>query len=346
MVTPLRDGHLAILMPATTVAPAVLRVGARYSSDTNKNPYDLFWANNWSNVSSSGRPNSNIWDLTIKNYMQETPTVISSNDGFTIINISQTPTPNHFHAAAGRITTGLNTGEYILYLHFNQFVLYETLINKPVIQEPLHWFFQELLKPGCKGLILDIRGNGGGSVIDIPWLLGPLLDQDLLIAHTRYKKGPGRLDYLPYMPYYLKAATAQSPWRAKNAGNMAVVALVNGYSVSCAEITALAVRTMGGKIVGDRTWGATGTRYGDISPDTINGGAFTIAAPNGSDVMQVIEAGFQFRGPHFESYEGAGIEPDYWVDFNSSNFLAGTDVQLEKAITLTRNRIVSGSWHE
>jgi C-terminal processing protease CtpA/Prc len=99
----------------------------------------------------------------------------------------------------------------------------------------------------------------------------------------------------------------------------------------------LAIKSMpNGYLVGTRTWGATGPRWGDTSPAVTHDGSFS-----GNKLwLNVTEAGWQTKGPNFESYEGIGITPDDVVEFDWNEFYnGGKDKQLEAAITHIRDRL-------
>jgi C-terminal processing protease CtpA/Prc len=174
-----------------------------------------------------------------------------------------------------------------------------------------------------------MRGNIGGYTSDIPLIISPLLASDLHYEYVRLKKSPGRLDYMSWVPDILKANPADSEYRALNAGTLPIVTLINDYSISCGEALPIAVKAMStGHLIGTRTWGATGSRWGAESPSLTHGGCFT----HNKLWTQVIQAGKQIRGLHFENYEGVGVPPDELVEFNLSDFNSGTDVQLEAAV--------------
>ena len=52
------------------------------------------------------------------------------------------------------------------------------------------------------GMILDTRSNGGGYQDDLDYLVGSFINQRTAIFKTRYKEGPGRLEYSVWCPYY------------------------------------------------------------------------------------------------------------------------------------------------
>jgi C-terminal processing protease CtpA/Prc len=137
--------------------------------------------------------------------------------------------------------------------------------------------------------------------------------------------------------------------RAANAGKIAVTALVNDYSRSFGEVLPIAIRALGGTVIGTQTWGATGLlRNVGYSPDYLNDGSFSIADSTGKMAITVYEAGLQYRGPNYENYEGSGVTPDYLVPFDYAQFWPesgkGKDIQLEAALEITESKIKTGSW--
>ncbi|MDR3283799.1 MAG: hypothetical protein LBS97_01310, partial [Treponema sp.] len=306
------------------------RVNVRYPPENgnppNNSPKEAFYYNNWSGVPSDD--NESNW-----NYITGLigPKYIISGSG------NLAALENGFHIVMGKIGTGGiptdSSTNYIIYLSFNEFSITENLEveisgGKP-IDSILNQYLDGVLDANCKGLIYDVRGNVGGANQDIPLLLSPLLTEDLHFAYTRTKKGINRLDYMPWAPYILRANPADGI-RATNAGTIQVVALINDYSVSCGELIPLAIKSMpNGYLIGTRTWGATGPRWGDTSPAATHDGSFS-----GNKLwLNVTEAGLQTKGLNFESYEGIGISPDEEVEFDWNEFRnQGKDKQLDAAI--------------
>ena len=113
------------------------------------------------------------------------------------------------------------------------------------------------------GLILDTRSNGGGYQDDLDYLIGPFINQRTEIFKTRYKEGPGRLEYSAWCPYY------QDPnpnyHRDITAENIPYVVLVDINSVSMAEIEPMVIRKVfpTAHIIGERTYGGTGPLQND-----------------------------------------------------------------------------------
>jgi hypothetical protein len=341
MVKPLKDGHLSIdfdesVSPRSRVIFVPNnRVVARYLPDPengnppNNSPKEAFLFNNWSDVPSD--VNESNWNY-IRWLIGPHYAIPTSGNLATLA--------DGFHIAVAKIGTGTvptdSTTDYIIYLSFNEFSITGNLKveiggGKPV-DSILNQYLRDVTDAHCKGLIYDLRGNAGGANQDIPLLLSPLLTKDLHFAYTRTKKGVNRLDYMPWAPYILRANPADPAdgIRAANAGTMQVVALINDYSISCGELMPLAIKSMPhGYLIGTRTWGATGPRWGDTSPAATHDGSFS-----GNKLwLNVTESGWQTKGRNFESYEGVGITPDEVIEFDWNEFRHGNkDVQLEAAI--------------
>lgn len=229
-----------------------------------------------------------------------------------------TPDGSPTEALAGTI------GGDVLYLGFNQFGLkdsYEGADNavKPVLQ----FFFDYLQHPpsGFRGVILDVRGNGGGNIGDLNFLVGHLISQKLVIGSTRSKNGNGRLDYSPW------ADAVVTPQTGAHAVTVPIVVLADIWSTSMAELTAMAVRALpNGHTVGEKTWGATGPL---TSNEILNGGQFSAAG-----FLSVYTSSAMFRYKDGKIYEGEGFPPEYSVPFSLDDFQNIGDTQLEKALSL------------
>lgn len=123
------------------------------------------------------------------------------------------------------------------------------------------------------GIILDTRSNGGGFQDDLDYLVGSFINQRIEIFKTRYKEGPGRLEYSAWCPYY------QNPnpnyHRDITAENIPYVVLVDLNSVSMAEIEPMVIREVfpTAHIIGERTYGGTGPLQND-AVDLNYGGPF------------------------------------------------------------------------
>ncbi|MCM1091805.1 MAG: S41 family peptidase [Butyrivibrio sp.] len=158
-----------------------------------------------------------------------------------------------------------------------------------------------------KGLILDLRGNPGGSlsaVVDIARMLLP----EGLIVYTEDKNGE------------------RSEYRCDGSRELKVplVVLINGNSASASEILSGAIQDYGlGTLVGTTTFGK-----GIVQQ--------IISLEDGSAVKLTISSYFT---PNGRNIHGTGIEPDVECVFDAETYY-GTedryDNQLEKAKEVLR----------
>ncbi len=211
----------------------------------------------------------------------------------------------------------------ILYLGFNQFNLkasYESADNG--VKRVLQAFLTRLRSTSAlKGVVIDVRGNGGGNIADLNFLIGNMISKKLTIGTTRYKNGNGRLDYTPW------ANAVVTPQAGATDVTVPVVALTDIWTVSMAEITAMSVRLLpNGHTVGERTWGATGPLTAN---EILNGGQFTAA-----NFLFAYTSSSMFKYIDGNIYEGKGFPPDYAVPFSLQAFESVGDTQLEKALSL------------
>ena len=192
--------------------------------------------------------------------------------------------------------------------------------NNNDIKKVLDYFFAKLANPaGLKGVIIDVRGNPGGDVRDLNFLLGRMISSPLTFGYTRYKSGNGRLDYTPWAPAII------TPQAGAKGLNIPVVALADAWSVSLAELTTMAIHTMpNGKFIGETTWGANGP----ISPNqNFNGGQFTAA-----NFLYAYTSSSEFKYLNGSIYEGKGFPPDIYVPYNEAALSKAMTLHLEAAI--------------
>lgn len=163
---------------------------------------------------------------------------------------------------------------------------------------------EELMKQNPKGLILDLRYNGGG-----------FLDTAIDVASQFI--GDGVIMYEEYGDGNTITYEARSGGVATK---IPIVVLINEGSASASEIVAGAIQDRGrGVLVGV-------TSYGKGSVQTF--------APlvNEQGAVRVTIA--RWLTPNNRQINGVGLEPDYLVEFTDADIEAGKDVQLEKAIEL------------
>jgi carboxyl-terminal processing protease len=207
----------------------------------------------------------------------------------------------------------------VLYFYFNSFSFSQAGKNVTPI---LNTFFNTIanLPATVKGIVIDMRGNGGGEVNDLNYLVGRMITKPLTVGYTRAKNGIGRLDYTPWAPAIV---TPQA-----GAVNIIVpiIALADHFSVSMAELTTMAIKTLpNGKFIGTTTWGANGP----LAPGVyFNGGQFTVGSSSfgNKGYMFVYTSSTMFKYLNGNIYEGKGVPPDIWVPESAY------DSQLDAAI--------------
>ena len=241
-------------------------------------------------------------------------------------------TANAFYCASG-ILKGTNT----LYLSFSTFSLtYELKVDSQVIKT-FKYFMDQLVNPAITGLIIDVRGNGGGQVSDLNYLIGSLISSPLKIGYTRSKNGSGRLDYTPW------ADAIVTPTTWGNDFTKPIVVLADGLSASMSELTAMALKHFPtAKFVGDTTWGANGplTQNSDFNAGSFSFGNIGTSISSATTYYygSVYTSSTMFKYINGNVYEGKGFPPDYVVKVGPKDiYLANNvlkDPQLEKAISL------------
>ena len=213
----------------------------------------------------------------------------------------------------------------ILYFSCNQFALQEAFLSQTsnTLKTLIDSFFTTVKEPpeNIEGLIIDVRNNSGGNISDLNFFIGNLISKPLTFGYTRYKNGNGRLDYTPW----IEATVLPQP--GGKALNLPVVVLADNYSISLAEIIAMAIKAMPeNTFVGERTWGATGP----ITDNSVyNFGQFQIPG-----FLQVTTSSAAFKYLDEKIYEEVGFPPDIEVPFDIDALQHGRDPQLEKAITV------------
>jgi carboxyl-terminal processing protease len=160
-----------------------------------------------------------------------------------------------------------------------------------------------------KTLIIDLRGNGGGSLESLRELVSRCTSRDVVIAIER-RRGKEIREV---------AHPAKSPFAGR------LIVIVDSRSGSAAEMFARIVQLeQRGVVIGDRTAGAVMTSR--IFPHkTSRSGAFYATSITVGDV-RMADGG---------SLEKVGVEPDEIVLPTPADLAAGRDPQLARAIEMT-----------
>ncbi|WP_194973079.1 S41 family peptidase [Aquiflexum lacus] len=104
-----------------------------------------------------------------------------------------------------------------------------------------------------EGLIIDVRNNGGGNLMNAITIAARLTDEELTYGRQRFKTGPGRSDFTPWVPLRILPHSGE-----KYLGKVAV--LTNRGSYSTTTFFAQMINTLPqGRLFGDQTGGGAGT---------------------------------------------------------------------------------------
>lgn len=216
-----------------------------------------------------------------------------------------------------------NIDNGIIYLYLSSFSILGVNPDIPedTVMEAIDNYRRLVLEtPEVKGVIIDVRGNGGGYLADMEFTLAPLIGEEVLIGYTRAKEGLGRLDYGPWVPSILVPAEQHREI------NSPIVALADINSVSMAEMTCMAVSAFpNGCVVGERTFGGTGPLVGDYS-------FYYSGQVDNARGMRIYTSSAMMKDAQGVIHEGVGVTPDIEIRFDQEAMSAGTDRQLDRAI--------------
>lgn len=167
----------------------------------------------------------------------------------------------------------------------------------------------------CKGLIIDVRNNGGGSAELSNKLASYFFQTDVVSLYMRHKVGPGHNQFSELVPIPTNANTNGIQWLKP------VVILSNRSSYSATNMFICRMKDApNATVVGDWSGGGGGL---PLSSELPNGWMVRFSA------SPLFNAAFQ-------SIEG-GIEPDHLVALNSNDALKGIDTIIDFAVNLIVN---------
>lgn len=195
-------------------------------------------------------------------------------------------------------TKEINSVGYIRYASFMSSIDEETL-------EKLLGRYKSM-----KGIIIDIRDNGGGLIAGAELLASKLAqkkEDKILVGYQRYKEGPGHDDFTKAFPVHIET---------EGSFDVPVVVLTNRsvYSAANRFVSFMSVLP-NVTIIGDKTGGGGGAPY---SGELYNGWKFNFSSTQLLDINQ-------------EQIEH-GIDPDIKVDMLPQDEVQGRDTILETAL--------------
>ena len=165
----------------------------------------------------------------------------------------------------------------------------------------------------CRGLIIDVRGNGGGNLSYAETLAARVTNERVLTGYVSHKTGTGHSDFSTPQPVYLESSNGIR-WQKP------VCVLTNRSSYSATNDFVKIMRTLPlVTIVGDRTGGGSGL-------------PFSSELPNGWSVRFSACPSFDVDMQHTEF----GIDPDVRVDMTDEDRARGVDTIIEAARELLK----------
>ena len=161
-----------------------------------------------------------------------------------------------------------------------------------------------------QGIVLDLRGNGGGAVRTLLAMIGAFFDHDVRVATAR-----GRRDSTVLVARGAGDARIAAP----------VVILVDAQSASASELFARTIQLTGrGKVIGDVTAGAVMlSQYFEHRVGMENSVFYAANISTGAVVL-----------PDGKQLERVGVMPDELIIPASDDLAAGRDPALARALEL------------
>ena len=163
----------------------------------------------------------------------------------------------------------------------------------------------------CKGLIIDVRNNGGGDLTNAQRLAGRFTNEKILVGYMCHKTGKGHDDFSEPRAEYIEPSQSIR-WQKP------VVVLVNRSCYSAANTFVRNMKEMPlVTIMGDQTGGGSGMPFSSELP--IGWSVRFSASPSFDARMQQIEF---------------GIEPDVEASLDEALAVDGKDSMIEAARAL------------
>lgn len=160
----------------------------------------------------------------------------------------------------------------------------------------------------CRGLIVDIRNNGGGNLTAAEMLAGRFVAEKILVSYQQHKTGKGHNDFSSLEPRYLEPSS-NLRWHKP------VCVLTNRSVFSAANDFAVMMHALPNvKLVGDHTGGGSGL-------------PMSSSLPNGWSVRFSACPMYDQNKQHTEF----GIEPDVNVGLTDETTAQGIDLIIETA---------------
>lgn len=161
----------------------------------------------------------------------------------------------------------------------------------------------------CRGIIIDVRNNGGGDISNAHTLASHFINEQQLIGYSSHKTGKGHSDFSTPVAEYLKPATKSVRWQKPCVvlTNRRCYSATNDF-VKCMKTSPLVT------VMGDRTGGGSGM-------------PMSSELPNGWSVRYSSVVFYDRNMQHTEF----GIEPDIKVEMSGADTDRKLDTLIEEA---------------
>lgn len=167
----------------------------------------------------------------------------------------------------------------------------------------------------CNGMILDIRGNGGGELSNVEKLASRFTNEKVLVGYRSHKTGTGHTDFSPLEAEYItpsKGVRWQKP----------CVVLTNRSCYSAANTFVRDMKEMPMvTVMGDQTGGGSGL-------------PFTSELPIGWSIRFSASPSYDVQKQQIEF----GIAPDISCSLDAGKAAQGIDSMIEEARVFLRGR--------
>lgn len=160
----------------------------------------------------------------------------------------------------------------------------------------------------CKGMIIDVRNNGGGNLTNVDKIAGRFFEKKTLVGYISHKVAPAHDAFSPLYPKYI---TPYSGVRYKKP----VVVLTNRGCFSAAnDFVNVMKNSPLVTVIGDKTGGGSGL-------------PFSSELPNGWLVRFSTSPMYDINKQHIEF----GVEPHIYVSLSDADIAKKRDTLIEAA---------------
>jgi C-terminal processing protease CtpA/Prc len=205
--------------------------------------------------------------------------------------------PDMMHT--GSLAHNFVDGDSIAYVRYSSFM-------SPVTNEDMDFILQRYAN--TKGLILDLRANGGGNMLNIPIIMERFVNERVLTGYNETRNGVGHDDFSEPEGFYYNAYDGIRYTKP-------VMVLVDRGSYSATTFFSLTTKALDNvTLVGDTTGGGGGLPNGGQLP---NGWTYRFSVSRLLDLDKV-------------NYAEQGVPPDIQASFDWTNLTR--DEILERAM--------------